>query len=395
MFSLEACYNNPHMNIKKAIKYLIFLGIIVGMIFTRGNLFELINIVIVLPIANILYIIYNLIGDFGLAILIFTILVKLLMWPLSKSQLHQTKLMKKIQPELAEIRKRCNGNKQMESLQTMDLYKKYNVKPFSSILTLLIQLPIFIALYSAIRVMVMPTPTDNLSNRAYSFVQYENSEISEVLEYQEKYFNDLNAYNELQNNSEKTEEEKKAAAEPKYDFHPKFLGAIPLDGKASTILNLNSAEELSISAIFALICAILASIVQYFTTKQQQPSGTDKKKKKFRDLMKEAENGKEVDQSDISAMTTGSMTKMMPIMMFFIMFSLPGALVFYYFLSSLISLAQQKLIFKKSRQEMDDMTDKAILKELKDIQEGKIIENKKTGTKITKISAKDNKKKRR
>lgn len=383
------------MNIKKAIKYLIFLVIIVGMIFTHGNLFELINIIIVLPIANILYIIYNLIGDFGLAILIFTILVKLLMWPLSKSQLHQTKLMKKIQPELAEIRKRCNGNKQMESLQTMDLYKKYNVKPFSSILTLLIQLPIFIALYSAIRVMVMPTPTDNLSNRAYSFVQYEGSEISEVLEYQEKYFNDLNTYNELQNNSEKTEEEKKAATVPEYDFHPKFLGAIPLDGKASAILNLNSAEELSISTVFALICAILASIVQYFTTKQQQPSGTDKKKKKFRDLMKEAENGKEVDQSDISAMTTGSMTKMMPIMMFFIMFSLPGALVFYYFLSSLISLAQQKLIFKKSRQEMDDMTDKAILKELKDIQEGKIIENKKTGTKITKISAKDNKKKRR
>ena len=113
------------------------------------------------------------------------------------------------------------------------------------------------------------------------------------------------------------------------------------------------------------------------------------------EVVGEAENGKEVDQSDISAMTTGSMTKMMPIMMFFIMFSLPGALVFYYLLSSLISLAQQKLIFKKSRQEMDDMADKAILKELKDIQEGKIIENKKTGTKITKISAKDNKKKRR
>ena len=381
------------MNIKKAIKYLILIAIVVGMVFTRGNLFELINIVIVLPIANVLYIIYNFIGDFGLAILIFTILVKLLMWPLTKSQLHQTKLMKKIQPELAEIRKRCNGNKQMESLQTMDLYKKYNVKPFSSILALLIQLPIFIALYSAIRVMVMPTPTDNLSNRVYSFIQYENSNISEVVSYQNEYFNDLNKYTEKKANENLSENEKENLKEPEYNFHPKFLGAIPLDGRASTILNLSSADELSIGTIFALICAILASIVQYFTTKQQQPS--EKKNKKFRDLMKEAENGKEVDQSDISAMTTGSMTKMMPIMMFFIMFSLPGALVFYYLLSSLISFIQQKLIFKKSRQEMDDMTDKAILKELKDIQEGKIIENKKSGTKITKISAKDNKKKRR
>ena len=111
--------------------------------------------------------------------------------------------------------------------------------------------------------------------------------------------------------------------------------------------------------------------------------------------MKEAENGKDVNQSDISAMTTGSMTKMMPIMMFFIMFSLPGALVFYYLLSSLFSFAQQKVIFNKTRQEMDDMTDKAILKELKNVKEAQIIENKKTGTKITKISAKDNKKKRR
>ncbi|MBR3368910.1 YidC/Oxa1 family membrane protein insertase [Candidatus Saccharibacteria bacterium] len=380
---------------KKSIKYFILAAILIGMIFTHGNLFELINIVIVLPIANVLYIIYNLIGDFGLAILIFTILVKLLMWPLTKSQLHQTKLMKKIQPELAEIRKRCNGNKQMESLQTMDLYKKHNVKPFSSILTLLIQLPIFIALYSAIRVMVMPTPTDNLSNRAYSFVQYEGSKISEVLSSQEKYFNEKNEYDELQANEEKTEEEKKAVSAPEYDFHPKFLGFIPLDGKASAILNLNSADELSISTIFALICAISASIVQYFTTKQQQPSSPDKKKKKFRDIMKEAENGKEVDQTDISSMTAGSMTKMMPIMMFFIMFSLPGALVFYYLLSSLISFAQQKFIFKKTRQEMDDMTDKAILKELKNAKEAKIIENKKTGTKITRISAKDNKKKRR
>ena len=380
---------------KKSIKYFILAAILIGMIFTHGNLFELINIVIVLPIANVLYIIYNLIGDFGLAILIFTILVKLLMWPLTKSQLHQTKLMKKIQPELAEIRKRCNGNKQMESLQTMDLYKKHNVKPFSSILTLLIQLPIFIALYSAIRVMVMPTPTDNLSNRAYSFVQYEGSKISEVLSSQEKYFNEKNEYDELQANEEKTEEEKKAVSAPEYDFHPKFLGFIPLDGKASAILNLNSADELSISTIFALICAISASIVQYFTTKQQQPSSPDKKKKKFRDIMKEAENGKEVDQTDISSMTAGSMTKMMPIMMFFIMFSLPGALVFYYLSSSLISFAQQKFIFKKTRQEMDDMTDKAILKELKNAKEAKIIENKKTGTKITRISAKDNKKKRR
>ena len=84
-------------------------------------MFEIIDFLIVRPIVNILFVIYNFVGDFGVAIILFTILVKFLTWPPMKKQLHQTKLMRQIQPELTEIRKRCNGNKQMESLQMMDL----------------------------------------------------------------------------------------------------------------------------------------------------------------------------------------------------------------------------------------------------------------------------------
>ena len=105
-----------------------------------------------------------------------------------------------------------------------------------------------------------------------------------------------------------------------------------------------------------------------------------------------------MDDSDISGIATGQMSKMMPIMMFIIMFNLHGALAFYYFLSNIITILQQKFIFKRVRNKMDDNTDKAILKELKGvekIQEAKVVENKKTGTKITRIHASDNKKKRR
>ena len=93
-------------------------------------MFNLIDMLIVRPIVNILFVIYNLVGDFGLAIIIFTIVVKLCLWPLMKRQLHQTRIMRQIQPELAEIKKRCKGNRQLESLQMMDLYKKKNIKPF-------------------------------------------------------------------------------------------------------------------------------------------------------------------------------------------------------------------------------------------------------------------------
>ena len=139
----------------------------------------------------------------------------------------------------------------------------------------------------------------------------------------------------------------------------------------------------------------MASVVQYWATKQQMPSGKSEKKRKFRDLIKDAKDGKELDESDISNMTTGQMSIMMPVMMFFIMFNLNGALAFYYFLSNIFTVIQQRIVLKKVDAEIDAATDKAVLKELSKIKEAEVVENKKTGTKITRIKASDTKKKRR
>ena len=365
------------MNYKKVLIWAAVIAVCVG-IYLTGGLFNLIDFIIVRPIVNVLFVIFNLVKDFGLAIIIFTILVKLLTMPLTKRQLKQTRLIRKIQPELTQIRKNCNGNKQLESLQTMDLYKRYNIKPFASILTLLIQLPIFIAIFSAIRVIATPLPQDNLSNRAYGIVAYEGSEIKKLEEKQAAYLSDL--ANEEIPKEEKTE----------YDFHPQLFGVINLEAKASDLLS-----GFSWSALFMMACAIAAALVQYFMTKQQMPSGKSEKKKKFRELIKEAEAGKEIDQAEINNLTTGQMSKMMPIMMFLIMINLHGALAFYYFLSNVITVLQQRLVLKKVEREIDDSTDRAVLKELKKIQEAEVVENKKTGTKVTRISAKDIKKKRR
>ena len=363
---------------KKYIYWGLFIVFVAGSIVT-GSPFNFIDIIVVRPIVNILFVIFNLVHDFGLAIIIFTVLVKLLMLPLTKKQLNQTKLIRKIQPELTQIKKNCKGNKQLESLQTMDLYKRYNVKPFASILTLIIQLPIFIAIFSAIRVIATPLPQDNLNNRAYEIVAYEGSEIKNFEEKQKIYLDDLQ-------NKDIPAEEKAS-----YDFQPQLFGVINLDVKASDVLM----GKFSWSALFILVCAVMASVVQYFATKQQMPSGKSEKKKKFRDILKEAKDGKEIDEADISSMTTGQMSAMMPIMMFIIMFNLNGALAFYYFLSNIITIIQQKIVLKKVDEEIDAVTDKAVLKELRKIKEAEVVENKKTGTKITRISAKDIKKKRR
>ena len=367
---------------KKSVKKYIYLGLmvifVIGSIVT-GSPFNFIDMIVVRPIVNILFVIFNLVHDFGLAIIIFTILVKLLMFPLTKKQLNQTRLIKKIQPELTQIKKNCKGNKQLESLQTMDLYKRYNVKPFASILILIIQLPIFIAIFSAIRVIATPLPQDNLMNRAYDIVAYEGSEIKDLEEKQAVYLADLQ-------NTEIPAEEKAS-----YDFEPRLFGLINLNVKASDVLM----GKFSWSALFILVCAVMASVVQYWATKQQMPSGKSEKKKKFREILKEAKDGKEIDNADISSMTTGQMSMMMPIMMFIIMFNLNGALAFYYFLSNIITVIQQRIVLKKVDAEIDATTDKAVLKELRNIKEAEVVKNKKTGTKITRISAKDIKKKRR
>lgn len=362
-------------SVKKYIYWGLFVLFVIGSVAT-GSPFNLIDLLVVRPIVNVLFMVFNLVHDFGLAIILFTVLVKLLMLPLTKKQLDQSKLIRKIQPELTQIKKNCKGNKQLESMQTMDLYRRYNVKPFSSILTLIIQLPIFIAIFSAINVIAVPKPTDNLTNRAYPIVAYEGSEIRDLMDKQQVYLAD-------QENQDIPAEEKAV-----YDFQPKLFGVINLDVKASDIMM----GKFSWSALFILACAILASVVQFLVTRQQMPSGKSAKSKKFRDLVKEAKAGRELDESDISNLTTSQMSIMMPLMMFFIMFNLNGALAFYYFLSNVLTLIQQKIVLHKVNEEIDETTDKAVLKELRNIQEAEVIENKKTGTKITRISARDLKK---
>jgi len=112
--------------------------------------------------------------DLGLAILVFTIIVRLAMWPLIKKQIHQTKIMQKVTPEVTAIRAKAKGSKDravMEKVNadTMAVYKKYNINPFASIGSLIVQLPLFIAIYSAVNTAFKGT--DNLVRLLYGPVK--------------------------------------------------------------------------------------------------------------------------------------------------------------------------------------------------------------------------------
>lgn len=86
--------------------------------------------------------------DVGIAVIIFTVIVKLILFPISKSSLLTQVRMKAIEPEANKIKAQYATDRQTQTLKIMELYREKKVKPFSGILLLIIQLPILIALIS-------------------------------------------------------------------------------------------------------------------------------------------------------------------------------------------------------------------------------------------------------
>src|SRR5215470_5632014 len=109
------------------------------------------NALLVQPMFNLLATIYALVHDFGLAIIILTIIIRGALWPLVTRQLHSQRAIQDLQPELKRIKSKAAGDKQVEAQMTMELYKEKEISPFASILPLLIQLPVFIALFIVLK----------------------------------------------------------------------------------------------------------------------------------------------------------------------------------------------------------------------------------------------------
>jgi YidC/Oxa1 family membrane protein insertase len=115
---------------------------------------------LVLPMTNVLVAIARLFGgNFGIAIIIFTVVMRLVTWPLTASQYKQSKAMQAIQPKLVALQKQYKG-KDPKKLQqeTMALYKEHGVNPLGCVLPMLIQMPIWIALYQVVRLTLGETP---------------------------------------------------------------------------------------------------------------------------------------------------------------------------------------------------------------------------------------------
>jgi YidC/Oxa1 family membrane protein insertase len=106
------------------------------------------------PIFHILHFFYQVTGNYGVAILLLTLLVKLLFFPLANKSYTAMSKMKKLQPEMMRLREQYGDDKMRLNQELMGLYKKEKVNPMSGCLPIIVQIPVFFALYKVLFVSI-------------------------------------------------------------------------------------------------------------------------------------------------------------------------------------------------------------------------------------------------
>lgn len=240
-----------------------------------------------IPIYNLLVFVYNFLPfkDFGMAIIIITLIIKFLLIPLSRKQIESQKKMTELQPKIKELQKKYKDDKEKQSRALMELYKTNKSNPFSGCLPMIVQLVFLIAIY---RVLFNISQANLMvdGNILYSFIQ-SPGQIDKM-----------------------------------------FLGLIDL----STAVNLGS---LSFSELPKIILIILAALSQFFQSKMLMAK------------QKATPQPKNEDKMDFSQMLSKQMLFLGPLLTLFIGIKFPSGLALYWLVSTVFMVVQQYFLEKE------------------------------------------------
>lgn len=239
------------------------------------------------PIYNLLIFVYNTVPfhDFGIAIVVVTVLIKFLLVPISRKQIESQKKMQELQPKIKEVQQKYKNDKEKQTRAVMELYKKHKANPFSGCLPLILQLVFLIAIYRVLFNISNAGLTVN-GSELYSFIANPGQ---------------INQY---------------------------FLGIVDL----SRALDL---KNLTLSSAPHLVLVLLAAASQYFQTKMLM----GKQAIEVQPASKEA---------DFSQMMSKQMLYLGPILTLFIGIRFPAGLALYWLVSTVFAIVQQKQLEKKN-----------------------------------------------
>lgn len=236
------------------------------------------------PIYNLLIFVYNIIPDFGVAIILITVIIKLLLIPLSRKQIESQKKMQELQPKIKELQAKHKNDKEKQSRALMELYKESKSNPFSGCLPMVVQLIFLIAIY---RVLFNISEAGLVVNAGdlYSFIS-NPGQINKV-----------------------------------------FVGMIDL----SSAINFSS---ITIASLPHIILVILAAGSQFIQTKMLMA----------KQVIKPTKQG---EQPDFSQIMAKQMLFLGPLLTLFIGIKFPAGLALYWLVSTVFMIAQQRYMEKQ------------------------------------------------
>ncbi|KKR31254.1 MAG: 60 kDa inner membrane insertion protein [Candidatus Gottesmanbacteria bacterium GW2011_GWA2_41_12] len=267
------------------------------------------NQILIWPILNVLIAIYNglvyfrIPGAFGLAVVVLTVAIRLVLYPLTLAQLRSAKKLSEIKPKLDKLSQTHKNDKMRLQQEQMNLYKEAGINPAAGCLPLLLQMPVLIALYQVFWQVLSGTSPGKLVTEINQIVYFPILKIQSL---------DLN-------------------------FFRLDLASKPSDWQKI--------------GWWLLLVPLITALLQYVQGKMMMPA-VDKTKnleQKTENLELRTKNKEpETKKDDMSSIMQGQMTLMMPLMIGFFAYSFPIGLAIYWNTFSVFGIIQQYLVNKEN-----------------------------------------------
>ena len=283
---------------------------------------------------------YNIVNNYGLAIILFTILIKLLLLPLSIKQQRATQKNAKIQEELKVIQFKYKNDPEKMNQEMMQLYKQENMSPFSGCFTAIIQFVLILSIFYLVK-----SPLTYMEKISTEDINKYITQLQEEGKISSSVYPEIDVIREYNWLKEKNPEDSQL---DKVNLKMDFLG-----------LDLSKVPQQNMSDYTVYIIPILYIISSFIsirmTTKMQEKQQNSKKKQASNNqTVIDGETGKElipnedekIDEMEALMQTNKMMSWMMPIMSISIAFVAPLGLALYWLVSNILMIAERLILDK-------------------------------------------------
>ena len=278
--------------------------------------------------------IYLLVKNYGLAMIIFSVLVKIVMLPISIRQQKTMKKNEKIQKELKILQIKHKGNPERLNQETMELYKRENVNPFGGCFTIIIQFILLISMFYLVK-----SPLTYMQKIDNNVIENEIVEIKKVNgeESISKGYPEMSVIKYLKQNND---------TENQMYINMDFLG---LDLSKVPQENFGDWKVFVIPVLY-----VISSILSIRLTTNMTSKKKEKKEKNEEKALLTEENKAEMDQEEMAAQMNKSMSLMMPILSVSVSLIAPLGLALYWLINNIIMMIERLMLNKLFSKEEEE-----------------------------------------